>query len=152
MCSSDLRNVADADVRKCLCLLTFVPMDEVNAITNVEGAAINKAKERLAFEVTKIVHGEEEALKAETAAKALFLGGAHGGSIPTTELSSSEFETGMDILTLLQATKLVPSRLEGRSLVTQNCIKIEGQPVTDPNALITLEHFNNQELMIQNGK
>ena len=146
------RNVADADVKKCLSLLTYVPMDEVNALTNVEGSAINKAKERLAFEVTKIVHGEEEAQKADTAAKALFLGGAHGGSIPTTEFASSDFEGGMDILTLLQQTKLVPSRSEGRRLVTQNGIKVNEQPVTDPNAQITMADFKDNELMIQKGK
>lgn len=146
------RNIADADVKRCLSLLTYVPMDEVNALTNVEGSAINKAKERLAFEVTKIVHGEEEAQKADTAAKALFLGGAHGGSIPTTEFTPSDFETGMDILTLLQQTKLVPSRSEGRRLVTQNGIKINEQPVTDPNAQITREDFKENELMIQKGK
>lgn len=146
------RNVADADVKKCLSLLTYVPMDEVNALTSVEGSAINKAKERLAFEVTKIVHGEEEAQKADTAAKALFLGGAHGGSIPTTEFESAEFEEGMDILTLLQQTKLVPSRSEGRRLVTQNGIKVNEQPVTDPNAQITMIDFKENELMIQKGK
>lgn len=146
------RNIADADVKRCLSLLTYVPMDEVNALTNVEGSAINKAKERLAFEVTKIVHGEEEAQKADTAAKALFLGGAHGGSIPTTEFMPSDFETGIDILTLLQQTKLVPSRSEGRRLVTQNGIKINEQPVTDPNAQITMADFKENELMIQKGK
>lgn len=146
------RNIADADVKRCLSLLTYVPMDEVNALTNVEGSAINKAKERLAFEVTKIVHGEEEAQKADTAAKALFLGGAHGGSIPTTEFMPSDFETGIDILTLLQQTKLVPSRSEGRRLVTQNGIKINEQPVTAPNAQITMADFKENELMIQKGK
>ena len=146
------RNIADADVKRCLSLLTYVPMDEVNALTNVEGSAINKAKERLAFEVTKIVHGEEEAQKADTAAKALFLGGAHGGSIPTTEFMPSDFETGIDILTLLQQTKLVPSRSEGRRLVTQNGIKINEQPITDPNAQITMADFKENELMIQKGK
>lgn len=146
------RNVADSDVKKCLSLLTYLPMDEVNALASLEGAEINKAKEKLAFEVTKIVHGEEEAIKAETAAKALFLGGAHGGSIPTTEMAKADFAEGMDILTLLQNTKLVPSRSEGRRLVTQNGIKVEAQPVTDPNTLITIELFKNNELMIQKGK
>lgn len=146
------RNVADADVKKCLSLLTYVPMEEVNRLTEVEGAAINKAKERLAFEITKIVHGEEEAQKADTAAKALFLGGAHGGSIPTTELSATEFEAGMDILTLLQQTKLVPSRSEGRRLVSQNGIKVNEQPVVDPNTQITTDYFKENELMIQKGK
>ncbi|ADZ83786.1 tyrosine--tRNA ligase [Cellulosilyticum lentocellum] len=146
------RNVADTDVKRCLSLLTFIPMDEINSLTAVEGSAINKAKERLAFEVTKIVHGEEEALKADTAAKALFLGGAHGGSIPTTEINTADFETGMDILSLLQETKLVPSRSEGRRLVTQNGIKLDGVAITDPNSLITLDYFKDNELMIQKGK
>ncbi len=146
------RNVADADVKRCLSLLTYVPMDEVNSLTAVEGSAINKAKERLAFEVTKIVHGEEEAIKADTAAKALFLGGAHGGSIPTTEMSSADFEAGIDILSLLQQTNLVPSRSEGRRLVTQNGIKLDGVAITDPNGLITLDLFKDNELMIQKGK
>ena len=146
------RNVADADVKRCLSLLTFIPMDEINSLTAVEGSAINKAKERLAFEVTKIVHGEEEALKSDTAAKALFLGGAHGGSIPTTEINTADFETGMDILSLLQETKLVPSRSEGRRLVTQNGIKLDGVAITDPNSLITLDYFKDNELMIQKGK
>lgn len=146
------RNVADADVKRCLSLLTFIPMEEVNALTNVEGAAINKAKERLAYEVTKIVHGEEEAEKAQMAAKALFLGGAHGGSIPSTEMAASDFEEGMDILTLLQQTKLIPSRSEGRRLVTQNGIKVNEQPVTDPNAKFTVADFKENELMIQKGK
>ena len=146
------RNIGDADVKRCLSLLTFIPMDEVEAITNVEGAAINAAKERLAFEVTKIVHGEEEAVKAQTAAKALFTGGAHGGSIPSTEFETVDFQEGMDILTLLQKTNLVPSRSEGRRLVTQNGIKLDGTPVTDPAALITTDLFNENTLMIQKGK
>ena len=146
------RNIGDADVKRCLSLLTFIPMDEIEAITNVEGAAINAAKERLAFEVTKIVHGEEEATKAQTAAKALFMGGAHGGSIPTTEFNTADFAEGMDILTLLQKTNLVPSRSEGRRLVTQNGIKVDGTPVADPTALITTDLFNDNTIMIQKGK
>ncbi|WP_054743262.1 tyrosine--tRNA ligase [Cellulosilyticum ruminicola] len=146
------RNVGDADVKRCLSLLTFIPMDEIETITNVEGAAINTAKERLAFEVTKIVHGEEEAVKAQTAAKALFMGGAHGGSIPTTEMSQADFAEGMDILTLLQNTKLVPSRSEGRRLVTQGGVKLDGTAVTDPAAMITVDSFKENELLIQKGK
>ena len=146
------RNVADADVKRCLSLLTFIPMDEINAMTNVEGAAINKAKERLAFEVTKIVHGEEEAIKADQAAKALFVGGVHAGSIPSTEMSANDFAEGMDILTLLQQLKLVPSRSEGRRLVTQNGVKVNEKPFTDLNQMITTADFNNNELMIQKGK
>ena len=146
------RNIDDADVKKCLALLTFLPMEEVNALGALEGAEINKAKEKLAFEVTKIVHGEEEAMKATTAAKALFLGGAMGGSVPTTDMNSNEFEDGMDIITLLEKTKLVPSRSEARRLITQNGIKLDGTAITDLNYKIDLTHFKDSTLMIQKGK
>ncbi len=146
------RNVDDTDVKKCLALLTFLPMEEVNALGALEGAEINKAKEKLAFEVTKIVHGEEEAIKADTAAKALFVGGAVGGSIPTTTLDSSHFAEGMDIISLLEKTKLVPSRSEARRLITQNGIKLEGNPITDLNYRVELKDFKDNSLMIQKGK
>ncbi|WP_141722847.1 tyrosine--tRNA ligase [Cellulosilyticum sp. I15G10I2] len=146
------RNIDDADVKKCLALLTFLPMEEVNKLGQLEGAEINKAKEKLAFEVTKIVHGESEAIKADTAAKALFLGGAVGGSIPTTNLDTSEFSEGMDIITLLEKTKLVPSRSEARRLITQNGIKLDGQPITDLNYQVNETHFKDNSLMIQKGK
>lgn len=146
------RNIDDTDVKKCLALLTFLPMEEVNALGQLEGAEINKAKEKLAFEVTKIVHGEEEAVKADMAAKALFLGGAIGGSIPTTTFSISEFDEGMDIITLLEKTKLVPSRSEARRLITQNGIKIEGTPITALDYKIDSTLFKDNTLMIQKGK
>ncbi|PHV71460.1 tyrosine--tRNA ligase [Sporanaerobium hydrogeniformans] len=147
------RNVADADVKRCLSLLTYVPMEEVNALTAVEGSEMNKAKERLAFEVTQIVHGEEEAQKAQVAAKSLFGGAASGGSIPTTTLEASEFEGGMDIITLLQKTNLVPSRSEARRLIQQNGIKLDGTPITDIDYLIKADvDFKENTLMIQKGK
>ncbi|WP_341877059.1 tyrosine--tRNA ligase [Defluviitalea saccharophila] len=146
------RNVADADVKKCLSLLTFLPMEEVNRLSALEGAEINKAKEVLAFEVTKIVHGEEEAKKAETAAKALFAGGAQGGSIPTTEISKEEFKEGIDILTLLQKTGLAPSRSEGRRLIQQGGIKVQDQKITDIDYLVTENDFSDNTVMIQKGK
>lgn len=146
------RNIADADVEKCLSLLTYLPMDEVRTLASLEGAQINKAKEVLAYEVTNIVHGEEEAKKAQAAAKALFEGGAQGGSIPTTEISTGELADGMDILTLLQKAKLIPSRSEGRRLVTQGGIKIDSEAVTSIDFIITTESFDNNTLMIQRGK
>lgn len=146
------RNIDDADVKKCLALLTFLPMEEVNALGELKDSAINKAKEVLAFEVTKIVHGEEEAIKADTAAKALFSGAASGGSIPTTNLSKESFKDGMDILSLLAEVNLVPSKSEARRLITQNGIKINGAVLSDINYKITLNDFNNDELMIQKGK
>ncbi|NLK20483.1 MAG: tyrosine--tRNA ligase [Epulopiscium sp.] len=146
------RNIADADVKKCLSLLTFLPMDEVNKLSSLEGAEINRAKEVLAFEVTKIVHGEEEAKKAETAAKALFSGGTKGGSIPTTEISRIEFKEGIDILTLLQKTELIQSRSEGRRLVFQGGIKIEENKIIDIDHRVQLTDFKEDGIMIQKGK
>lgn len=127
-------------------------MEEVNRLAALEGAEINKAKEILAYEVTKIVHGEEEAIKADTAAKALFKGGAEGGSIPTTEITKEELVKGMDILTLLQKTNLVPSRSEGRRLIQQGGIKVQNQKISDIDYLITEKDFENSSLMIQKVK
>ncbi|WP_058485072.1 tyrosine--tRNA ligase [Defluviitalea phaphyphila] len=146
------RNVDDADVKKCLSLLTFLPMEEVNKLSSLEGAEINKAKEILAFEVTKIVHGEEEAKKADKAAKALFTGGSKGGSIPTTEISRDELGEGIDILTILQKANLIPSRSEGRRLITQGGIKVKGEKVNDINYIVKEDDFSDDTLMIQKGK
>lgn len=146
------RNIADADVKRCLSLLTYLPMDEVTRLASLEGAEINKAKEVLAYEITNIVHGEEEAKKAQDAAKALFQGGAQEGSIPTTEITANELGEGMDILTLLQKTSLIPSRSEGRRLVTQGGIKLDGESVKGIEHTITTENFNDNVLMIQKGK
>ena len=146
------RNVADADVENCLSLLTFIPMDEVRRLGSLEGAEINKAKEILAFEVTKLVHGEEEAKKAEEAAKALFGQGALGGSVPSTEISKGEFTDGMDIITLLSKAELIPSRGEGRRVVQQGGVTINDEKISDINTLITLDFFKDDALMIKKGK
>ena len=146
------RNVADADVEKCLSLLTFIPMDEVRKLGALEGAEINRAKEILAFEVTKLVHGEEEATKAEEAAKALFGQGALGGSIPSTDLPRSELAEGMDIITLLVTAELIPSRGEGRRLIQQGGVAINDEKITDINTVITLDFFKEDTLMIKKGK
>lgn len=146
------RNVADADVRNCLSLLTFLPMDEVERLSSLEGAEINRAKEVLAFEVTRLVHGQEEAKKAEEAAKALFDGGTLGGSIPTTSLSKAQLAEGIDIITLLSKVDLIPSRGEGRRLIQQGGITINDEKVTDINAIINLDSFVDGGLMIRRGK
>lgn len=146
------RNVADADVEKCLSLLTFIPMDEVRRLGALEGAQINRAKEILAFEVTKLVHGEEEALKAEEAAKALFGQGALGGSVPTTDIPKSELAEGMDIISLLMKAELIPSRGEGRRLIQQGGVTINDEKITDMNTMITLDFFKEDTLMIKKGK
>lgn len=146
------RNVDDADVEKCLALLTFLPMDEVRHLGSLEGAEINKAKEILAFEVTKLVHGEEEAIKADKAAKALFGKGVDTESIPYTEFSREEFEDGMHILTLLEKVNLISSRSEGRRLIKQNGISIEDEKIKDFNMIIKKEDFKDGKLMIKKGK
>lgn len=147
------RNVADADVRKCMCLLTFLPMDEINTLCNVEGAAINKAKARLAFEITKIVHGEEEATKAQEAAKAAFAGKGASGSLPTTDLSADLFTEGLDIISLLvDHTKIVATRSEARRLLDQKGIKLDGKPVEAIDFKVTADLFTDNALMIQKGK
>jgi len=146
------RNVADADVENCLSLLTFMPMDEVRRLSALEGAQINKAKEVLAFEVTKLVHGEEEAQKAEEAAKALFGQGNLGGSVPSTDISKAEFVDGMDIITLLSKTELIPSRGEGRRLIQQGGVAINDEKIIDINTPITLDFFKDDTLMIKKGK
>ena len=147
------RNVADADVRKCMCLLTFLPMDEINTLCNVEGAAINEAKARLAFESTKIVHGEEEATKAQEAAKAAFAGKGASGSLPTTDLSADLFTEGLDIISLLvDHTKIVATRSEARRLLDQKGIKLDGKPVEAIDFKVTADLFTDNALMIQKGK
>ena len=146
------RNVGDKDVEKCLALLTFLPMDEVRRLGALEGSEINKAKEILAFEVTKIIHGEEEAKKAQDAARALFAGGAEGGSIPTTEIPASKFGDGMDILTLLSECGLIASKSEGRRLVQQNGLKLNDEKVTAFDYIVTSNDIKDGKIKIQKGK
>lgn len=146
------RNVADSDVEKCLSLLTFLPMDEIKKLVSLEGSEINKAKEILAYEVTNIVHGEEEAKKAMEASKALFAGGASGGSIPTTNMDKDTFENGINILDGLVTLKLAPSKSEARRLVTQGGIKVNDVKIDSIEHKITLNDFTENKLLIQKGK
>lgn len=146
------RNVNDADVEKCLALLTFLPMDEVRRLGAAEGAEINKSKEVLAYEITKLIHGEEEAEKAQQAARALFAGGAQAGSIPTTTLAAQDFQEGMDVLTLLKTTGLINSTSEGRRLIEQGGLLIQDEKISDFKQLITIADFKDQQLMIKKGK
>lgn len=145
------RNVGDKDVEKCLRLLTFLPMDEVRRLGALEGSEINKAKEVLAYELTKIVHGEEEAKKADVAAKALFMGGSDGGSIPTTEVASADLEN-MDILSALVITKLTPSRSEARRAVQQGGVKVNDEKISDVDFKITEDLFKDGIVTLQRGK
>ena len=145
------RNVGDKDVEKCLRLLTFLPMDEVRRLGALEGSEINKAKEVLAYELTKIVHGEEEAKKADVAAQALFMGGSDGGSIPTTEVASADLEN-MDILSALVTTKLTPSRSEARRAVQQGGVKVNDEKISDVDFKITEDLFKDGIVILQRGK
>ena len=147
-----MRNVDDRDVEKFLSLLTFLPMDEVRRLGALEGAEINKAKEVLAFEVTKMIHGEEEAKKSELAAKSLFSGKADEGSIPFTEMNSSIFKEGIGILDLLKDLGLTKSNGEGRRLVEQGGISIDDVKVETIDKSVTLDDFKDNKILIRKGK
>ena len=131
------RNVDDKDVLKCIRMLTFLPLEEIDAMDKWEGSQLNRAKEILAYELTKLVHGEEEAKKAEASAKALFGQGA-GADIPTAEIAEADLVDGaMDILTLLVKSGLVPSKSEARRAVEQGGVTVEGNKITDIKATFT---------------
>jgi tyrosyl-tRNA synthetase len=146
------RNVQDADTIKCLKLLTFISMDQIREMEGWKDQEINKAKKILAFELTRMVHGDEEALKAQQAAEALFGGGGDTGDMPSTELSIGELAEGINILELLQKTGLVPSKGEGRRLVTQGGVTINDNKVEGFEHTVTTEDFSNGELILKKGK
>ncbi|ABR36723.1 MULTISPECIES: tyrosine--tRNA ligase [Clostridium] len=144
------RNVDDADVEKCLALLTFLPMDEVRRLGALEGAEINGAKKVLAYEITKLVHGEEEAKKAEEAATALFAGGADMSNVPTVTIAKEEI--GLPILDVMASTKIIPSKKEGRRLIEQGGLSINGVKVEGVNRILTEEDFQDGAVLIKRGK
>ena len=146
------RNTGDGDVEKCLALLTFLPMEEVRILGALKDSEINKAKEVLAFEVTKIVHGEEEAIKAQNAAKSLFGERNNEGSIPTTVITNEEINKGIDIITLLQTCALIPSRSEGRRLVQQGGVKINDEKIEKLDITINTNHVKDGYIVIQKGR
>ena len=146
------RNVDDADVEKCLGLLTFLPMDEVRRLGALEGSEINEAKKVLAFEVTKLVHGEEEATKAAHAASALFGGGAMGGSVPTTEFTAEQLAADGRLTTILTAVGIAKSNSAARKLVEQNAVSINDAKVTDVSYALRAEDIPADGLMIRSGK
>jgi tyrosyl-tRNA synthetase len=143
-------NVDDADVIKCLKLLTFLPLEEIEVMAQYKDAEINKAKRVLAYEVTKLVHGEEEAKKAQEAAQALFGGGSVSENMPTTEIT--EEDLGKTILDIMVIAGLIPSKGEGRRLVQQGGVSIDGEKVTDFNFVVTKDLFANGEIIIKKGK
>ena len=147
------RNVADADVLKCIRMLTFLPLEEIDAMDSWEGSQLNKAKEILAFELTKLVHGEEEAKKADEAAKALFVAGGKSDNVPTTIYSVAEMEAGKDILSLLVETKLAATRSEARRLVQQGGVSVNEIKVTAIDRVFTTADFDaDGVLLIKKGK
>ncbi len=146
------RNVDDADVCKCLKLLTFIPMDEIREYENLEGSQLNPVKERLAFELTSMVHGNEEAVKAREAARAVFSGAGNADNMPSADISESEVKDGMPILDLLVKVGLIPSKGEGRRLITQGGISVNGEKVTDISLVITPESFDGGKIVVKKGK
>ncbi len=147
-----MRNIDDRDVEKFLSLLTFLPMDEIQKLSALEGAEINKAKEVLAFEVTKSIHGEEKAKAALDASKALFKGEAEKGSIPSTDMEASRFQEGVPILELLRELDLIKSNSEGRRLIDQGGISVDDEKVKSIEETISLEDFVEGKILIKKGK
>lgn len=147
------RNIEDVKVEECLGLLTFLPMDEVRRLGALEGAEINQAKEVLAYEITKIVHGEEEAKKAQEASKALFTGGLKSDDIPTSFYSDSELNEGIDLITLMVNSKLAPTRSEARRLIQQGGVMVNDVKVTDVGQKFTTADLDSDgALLIKKGK
>lgn len=134
------RNVDDADVLKCIRMLTFLPLEQINEMDSWEGAQLNKAKEILAEELTTLVHGEEEAAKAKQAAAALFAGGADDSNMPTTTVTADALTDGaIGIMDLMIACGLTPSKSEARRLIQQGGVTVDDNKVTNPNETITAE-------------
>ena len=156
------RNVGDADVNKCLRMLTFLPMDEVETLSSLPGQEINKAKEVLAFEVTKLVHGEEEATKAQEAARAAFGGGGGGmENLPVVEFAAADLQStdkegnalgGLGVVSFIKELGLVPSNREGFMTIEQGGLKIDGEKITDKKFLITEDMFKDGKLLVEKGK
>ena len=147
------RNVADSDVLKCIRMLTFLPLEEIDAMESWEGAQLNQAKEILAFELTKLVHGEEEANKAREASHALFAGGGDSAHMPIVELSSADFADGdMDILSLLVKTELAPSRSAASRDVEQGGVSVADEKVTDIRTAYNADSFGADGLVVKRGK
>ena len=146
------RNVDDADVEKCLALLTFLPMDEVRRLGALKDAAINEAKRVLAYEVTKLIHGEEEAAKARDAAEALFGGGALGGSVPTTSLTREELAEESRLVALLARAGLCKSNGEARKAIQQGGVSVNDEKVTDVDFRFTPEMLEGEGALVRKGK
>ncbi len=146
------RNVGDDDVLKCIRMLTFLPLEEIDQMDAWEGAQLNTAKEILAFELTKLVHGEEEAAKAQESARALFSSG-NAQNMPTTQLEAEDFTDGnIDILTLLIKSGLVPSKSEARRSVEQGGVSVDGEKITDLKTIFATSLFEGEGIVLKKGK
>ena len=147
------RNVSDADVLKCIRMLTFLPLEEIDKMESWEGAQLNEAKEILAFELTKLVHGEEEAAKAKEASHALFAGGANNANMPTVTVTAEDFPDGeLDIISVLVKAGLCDSRGDGRRNIQQGGVSVADEKVTDISTKYTLDDFKGEGLIIRRGK
>lgn len=147
------RNVNDADVLKCMRMLTFLPLEQIDEMDSWEGSQLNEAKEILAYELTNLVHGEEEAQKAKEASRALFAGGGSLENMPTATLSEEDFRDGsIDILGVLVAAGLVASRSEARRAVEQGGVSVKGEKVSDVKTTYTREEIAAQEFIVKKGK
>lgn len=147
------RNIEDVKVEECLGLLTFLPMDEVRRLGALQGSEINKAKEILAFEITKTVHGEEEATKALNAARAVFENGGISDDMPTVNYTTDDIKKGKDIITVLSDMKLIKTRSEGRRLINDGGVTLNDSKVSDPSLILSEEDFNeNKTAILRKGK
>ena len=147
------RNIDDADVVKCLKMLTFLPLDEIEELSKLEGSEINKAKEILAHELTEMIHGKEEADKAQEAARALFGSKQNTDNMPSTELEDADFgDDGIGVLDLLSKCGLIPSKKEGRRLIEQGGVSLDDEKVTEATAKVTKEAFEKGFVVIKKGK
>ena len=147
------RNVEDNDVMKCVRMLTFLPIEQIREMDGWQGSQLNQAKEILAWELTSLVHGQEEADKAQAAARALFGGGGDKASMPSTELAAEQFEDGqIGVLNLLVACGLAPSKGEARRLVQQGGVSVNDEKVADVNAVLAQELFAGEGVIIKKGK
>jgi len=146
------RNIADADVLKCLRMLTFLPIEQINEMDSWEGSQLNEAKEILAYELTNLVHGKEEAERARESARALFTGG-NAADMPTCELDEADFtDGGIDILAILQKSGLAPTRSEARRNLEQGGVTVEGEAVSDVKAVFAKEQFSGDGMIVKRGK
>ena len=146
------RNVGDADVLKCIRMLTFLPLDEIKKMDTWEGSQLNTAKEILAFELTKLVHGEDEAVKAQTAAKALFAGGADNSNMPTTVLSDDDFTDGeITVLDMMLKANMIKSKGEGRRLIDQGGVSVNDEKISGALTALKIADFDS-EVIVKKGK